>query len=83
MIDVWETFGHLMQMRDELQAAVRDLEAILQEADADTQPDQSGYENLPENAADEHAGLGFRCTIFVDPLMCSTHQAASQQRVQA
>ena len=50
-----------MQMRNELQAAVKELEAILEGADVDTHPDQNGYDNLPENAADEHAGLGFRC----------------------
>ena len=72
-----------MQMRDELQAAVRDLEAILQEGDADTQPDQSGYENLPENAADEHAGLGFRYVNSIKALTRCTQQAASHQRVQA
>ena len=52
-----------MQMQDELQAAVTELEAILGGAHAVAQPDHNGYNELPENAIDEHAGLGFRCWL--------------------
>ena len=49
-----------MQMRDELQAAVRELEAIAGGAQAEAQPEHIAEAELPENADDEHAGLGFR-----------------------
>ena len=50
----------LMQMRDELVAAIQDLKALLAQGNADFLEADASLDNLPENAADEHAGLGFR-----------------------
>ena len=55
--------SHDMQMRDELRAAVTELEAILGEGSVRQQSEQDEYDDLPENAADEHAGLGFRSVV--------------------
>ena len=61
MSSIWWLFRVIMQMRDELQAAVRELEAILEGAVDEGDHEECG--ELPENAADEHAGLGFRCCL--------------------
>ena len=50
----------LMQMHDELVAAIQDLKALLAQGNADSLETDASLDNLPEDAADEHAGLGFR-----------------------
>ena len=49
-----------MQMRDELLVAIQDLKALLGQGNADSLESDASLDNLPENAAEEHAGLGFR-----------------------
>jgi len=61
--------GHDMQMRDELRAAVSELEAVLGKGSERQQSEQDEYDDLPENAADEHAGLGFRSVVLRNILL--------------
>ena len=61
--------GHDMQMRDELRAAVSELEAVLGEGSERQQSEQDEYDDPPENAADEHAGLGFRSVVLRNILL--------------
>ena len=49
-----------MQMRDELRGAVQELKHVLENGHSGHLQVEDDCDNLPENAADEHAGLGFR-----------------------
>ena len=50
----------IMQLRDELRGAVEELRKVLENGHSEHLQVEDDCGNLPENAADEHAGLGFR-----------------------
>ena len=67
-------------MRDELRIAVQELEGLQAHGHASYHDE---LENLPENAADEHAGLGFRycspCNPWALPYL--SRDMASHQEI--
>ena len=70
--------SHDMQMRDELKASLTELEAILGKGSERQQSEQDEYDDLPENAADEHAGLGFRSVVLRNILLTQASIACLQ-----
>ena len=52
--------SHIMQMREELRGAVQELKTVLENGHSEQLQVEDEYDDLPENAADEHAGLGSR-----------------------
>lgn len=52
--------SHITQMRDELRGAVQELKTVLENGHSEHLQVEDECDDLPENAADEHAGLGFR-----------------------